>query len=536
MQVGPYTVQEELGRGGSGVVYRATDPRGQPVALKLLLARESNTGRQRFEAEVQALARLHHPHVVKILGAGEHAGCPWLALEFVAGEPLQERLQRRGPLPVDAAVRCALQVAQALSYVHACGVLHRDLKPDNVLLRGEEALLTDFGLVLDQERGGSRLTATGALQGTPGYWAPEQVSGAIHDHGPATDVYGLGGVLYACLTGRPPAEGSTVVELVLKVGQDPTPPRELRPEVPRWLSDLCVRCLARDPAGRPSSADEVARALRAGLSRSTAAQRARRWAAAGVALVALLGGPAGAWSVWRSRRAQPEPSPVAPAPVEPPPPRPAAAPPQPDPPAEPLAPPAATLEANRLRNRGYALFMAERFDAALAPLVRSLELEPDHAQTVGLYGLALDRLGRQEEAIEVYTHAIAVDPDDATYWHNRAVSLSKLNRHDEAIDDYTRALELDPQLAPSHRKRAQSLLAEGRLETALPDVQRAIELAPDHPTAYALLGFIQSERGEASAAVAALERALALGIGPDEAGWVQRLLAENLEKLEAVPR
>ena len=536
MQLGPYTALEEIARGGNGAVYRAADPQGRPVALKLLLASESEIGRQRFQAEVQALARLHHPHVVPILGAGEHERCPWLALEFVEGESLEARIQRGGPLPIDTAVRYARQLTQALSYVHTCGVLHRDLKPDNVLLRGDDALLTDFGLVLDHEREGSRLTATGVLQGTPGYWAPEQVKGAIHTHGPATDVYGLGGVLYACLTGRPPAEGGSVVELVLKIRDDPTPPRELRPEVPGWLNDLCLRCLAREAEDRPQSAEAVARALLLGASSTAPRTRAR---IAGGAALALLVGLGVGWSAWRSADppASPEPTPPPASQADPPPqpdspPQPDPPPPDPDPPPPELDPRAVAEEANRLRNLGYELFMGDRFEEALVPLARSVELEPSHAMTVGLYGLAFDRLGRDEEAIEAYTRAIQADPDDATYWHNRGVSLTHLGRHDEALGDYTHALELDPQLAASHRKRAQSLMALGRLDAALADAQRATELVPDHPVAYAIQGMILSKRGESRAAVEAFDRALARGVKAPEITWVRRLRAEHQAKLE----
>ncbi|MCA8925657.1 MAG: serine/threonine protein kinase, partial [Planctomycetes bacterium] len=264
MQIGPYTVLEQIASGGQGVVFRAQGPDGRPVALKVLRDRAATgpSARKRFAIEVGALARLRHPHVVSILGAGEHEGCPWLALEFVEGESLQERLRRGGPLPVDEAIELATQLAQALSYVHACGVLHRDLKPDNVLLRKGAALLTDFGLARDEDFAESRLSRTGVLMGTPGYWAPEQAQGDKHAIGETTDVYGLGAVLYACLTGRAPVEADSLQAHLepQRVQQIPAP-RVLRSEVPHWLSQLCARCLSEAPRDRPPSVEAVARAL-----------------------------------------------------------------------------------------------------------------------------------------------------------------------------------------------------------------------------------------------------------------------------------
>jgi len=294
MQVGPYRTLDELGRGGMGVVYRAEDAEGQVVALKVLLPQRAAEPRvrQRFLHELRSLSRLRHPHLVRLLAAGEHEGAPWLALEFVDGPSLEGRL-REGPLGVDQARRLVAQLASALAYLHDCGVIHRDLKPDNVLLRGEHALLTDFGLVLDDEDfAATRLSATGAFLGTPGYWAPEQARGEKHEQGPHTDLYGLGAVLYACLLGRPPVVAETFAEyLQTQRFQGIRAPHVERAEVPRWLSALCLECLDPDPARRPASANEVARRLQQGAdsgAEAAAGGSTRRlgWVLLGAVLVA----------------------------------------------------------------------------------------------------------------------------------------------------------------------------------------------------------------------------------------------------------
>ncbi len=260
-RIGPYELREQLGRGGMGVVHRAVDARtGQEVALKLLLAVADERARRRQLLEARALTRLRHPSVVSLLDAGEDRGRPWLALELVRGRSLQERLDREGALaPADAA-RLVQGLAAALAHAHGEGVLHRDLKPANVLLPddGGPPKLTDFGLAgFTFDLSQSRLTRSGTLQGSPGYWSPEQVSGQPDAIGPATDVYGLGAVLYAALTRRPPIEGESLPEVLSATTR-------LRPEPPGAdpaLDAIALRCLEKDPGDRYPSVAALEREL-----------------------------------------------------------------------------------------------------------------------------------------------------------------------------------------------------------------------------------------------------------------------------------
>jgi len=309
-RVGRYEITGELGRGGAGLVYRAQDVRdARPVALKLMRAAggAGDRARRRFGREVQSLLRIRHPGVVAVRDAGQHEGTPYLVVDIVEGESLADRLERAGPLSPAEAVPIARQLADALAHCHAHGILHRDLKPDNVLLDGEgRARLTDFGLAHDLEASleRSRLTVAGRLLGTPGFWPPEQAGVDLEAIGPRSDVFGLGAVLYASLTGRPPFSGETLPEVLAALDEPVEPPSAHAPGVDPLLDAVCLRCLERDPERRFGSAAEVGEAL-AGYAtpgrpaeRRRGASRARRIAAVAAIAAALAGVAAGlgAWS------------------------------------------------------------------------------------------------------------------------------------------------------------------------------------------------------------------------------------------------
>lgn len=267
-----FELLEELGRGSTGTVYRARRTENvEDIALKVLRAdvRFGSQERARFQAEGEAISRLRHPHVVRILEVGEWVGRPYLALEFVAGGSLARRLAS-GPLSIDESIRLTETLARAVQHVHNHNILHRDLNPANVLLTpAGEPKITDFGLA-KIVRTGPDLTRSGTVLGTPGYMAPEQAAGRTRDIGPTTDVHALGAILYHLLTGRPPYDEGGLIPTLLKVrsSEMPAPVRATCPEVSESLDRLCLRCLSKQMRERPATALMLAEELAALRPRS----------------------------------------------------------------------------------------------------------------------------------------------------------------------------------------------------------------------------------------------------------------------------
>jgi serine/threonine protein kinase len=261
--LGKYEVREVIGQGGMGVVLRAFEPAlNRLVAIKVLAPAlaGSATARRRFTREARAAAAVCHDHVVAVHGVEEVDGLPYLVMHYVAGESLQQRLDRAGPLPVEEVVRVGLEAASGLAAAHARGLIHRDVKPANLLLEGDLARVkvTDFGLARMADDAG--LTQAGMVAGTPEYMAPEQARGEAVDH--RADQYGLGAALYACCTGRPPFPGDAPVAVLRQVSEkEPASVRTLNPGVPGWLDAFIARLLAKDPARRFRGAAEAAALL-----------------------------------------------------------------------------------------------------------------------------------------------------------------------------------------------------------------------------------------------------------------------------------
>ncbi|MBL9139130.1 MAG: protein kinase [Verrucomicrobiales bacterium] len=320
---GDYELVEEIARGGAGVVYRARQRSlNRVVALKMLLFGGGGDPDRirRFRVEATTAASLNHPNIVRVLDIGEHNGQPYLAMELVDGSSLDGLIRDR-PLAPERAARYVERAARAIAFAHERGVLHRDLKPSNVLVDSfDEPRITDFGLARHLN-GGSELTITGQALGTPNFMPPEQVAGDLSRLGPASDVYGLGTILYALLTTRPPfLAGSVEATLAAVCESEPVPLRQLNGQVPRDLETICLKCLEKDPAKRYPTALELAGELECFqrgepiLARPvTRSERAWRWCqrkpalasigllAASLLLLLGVGGPIAAYRINQAR-------------------------------------------------------------------------------------------------------------------------------------------------------------------------------------------------------------------------------------------
>ncbi len=256
---GRYQLHTTLGQGGMAAVWAGVDIRlGRPVAVKVLdgAARADPVMLQRLEAEARTVAKLEHPNIVAVYDFGTEGDVPYLVMELVEGEDLQQRLAN-GPLDVRAAVGIAAQICDALEAAHQAGVVHRDVKPANILITAAGRVkVCDFGIARLQQSGQARMTSHSTMVGTSEYMAPEQASGGPMDG--RTDLYGLGCVLYAMLTGGPPFSGDNPMGVVWQQVHRPAAPvASLRAGVPADLDSLVARLLAKSPADRPASAGEV---------------------------------------------------------------------------------------------------------------------------------------------------------------------------------------------------------------------------------------------------------------------------------------
>jgi len=259
-----YRLERELGRGGMATVYLAHDLRHErDVALKVLRPElAAMLGRERFLAEIRLTARLDHPHILTLIDSGESDGILWYVVPFIRGESLRQRLERERQLRLEDAVAIARDVAAALDHAHRQGVIHRDVKPENILLHEGEAMLADFGIALAlREAAGERLTGTGMSLGTPQYMSPEQAA-AERELDARSDVYSLGAVLYEMLAGEAPFTGATGQAVIAKLMTTTPPPLAvLRSAIPQHVSQAVVRALAKVPADRFASAADFAAAL-----------------------------------------------------------------------------------------------------------------------------------------------------------------------------------------------------------------------------------------------------------------------------------
>jgi hypothetical protein len=258
-----YEVMQEIGRGGMGVVLKAFDPSlHRVVAIKVLAPQLATSGvaRKRFLREAKAAAAVTHDHIVTIHAVDEANGLPYLVMQYVPGQSLQDRIDKDGPLDLTDVLRIGMQTASALAAAHTHGIVHRDIKPANILLEEgvQRVMITDFGLARAMDD--ASLTQSGFVAGSPLYMAPEQARGEALDH--RADLFSLGSVLYTMCTGRPPFRAANTLAVLRRVSEDtPRPIRETNPEVPDWLTDIVARLMAKEPAVRLQSAAEVEEVL-----------------------------------------------------------------------------------------------------------------------------------------------------------------------------------------------------------------------------------------------------------------------------------
>ncbi len=518
--IGRFVIDGEVGRGGMGVVYRARDPlTGSPVAIKLAGRPAEEVGevrRRRFLREARAVAGLRHSSIVGIREVGEtDDGRPFIAMDFVEGSTFEELLVA-GVLDRDTIAAIFAAVASALGHAHERGVLHRDVKPENVIVdRRGRPYLIDFGLARREDTVDA-LTAPGQLVGTLAYLAPEQVSDAHGRIGPSTDVYALGGSIYRALVGRPPFQATSTVELIRAIlVREPTDPRALDPSIPGPLATIAMRCLRKDPGTRYASAGEVAADLRRagrGESLATVAPARRGGATAFAIGVGLLVGTAGAiaaalaipGALAARRDATATTASIAgvespadvvversPSPPDGPPPAPVS--PEEGSPApgeelddEPsddvgwndLDEPGTDPETRRLLALTIERCNAGDFAAARSFIETAIERQPELAMPY--VGRATVRTAFRDlaGALEDYDRAVARRPGRAMLWARRGAVRRLAGQLAPAIEDLRRALELNPNLPAVEVDLGLTLRMAGELEDSVLAFGRAIALQP----------------------------------------------------------
>ncbi len=532
MKLGRYELHSEIGRGGMGVVYRASAGEGD-VALKVLLAAGPDA-LAIFEREQRLLASFSRADgFVPTLDSGEDDGKRWIAMPLLPGGTLRARL-RAGPLPPDEAVALATRVARALGRAHERGVVHRDVKPENVIFTKEgDPLVADLGLAKHFRRdvlGSSRsraLSAGDEIRGTPGYMAPEQVDGK--DVGPPADVFALGAILHECLAGEPPFRGKNLVEYgaALIAG-----PRALPKSAPAWLVPVLARALARAPGARFPDGGALARALEA---RPAASRRRLALGAFALAVAAVAALAASA-----SR----------PAPVAPPVPEPTPAP----------SPASAAAKALALAKRALKELQANDDERALDDAGSAVELDPELGEAWLVRAQARSRLRDDagaradvERAIQVLPtlaeawalraelglgdgdpaaladaeHAVALAPGLAVAWEIRAKVRGSQGDLEAAIGDATRAIELEPGRASIWACRAVARGMLGDFPGVVADATRAIELDDRNAAVFANRGWARTKTGDLEGAKADFRRCLELAPDDSHAGALRDWLAKN---------
>ncbi len=573
--IGPYRIRGELGRGGAGVVYRGHDPRlGRDVAIKMLLQVDASaTQLRRFDREGRALARVRHPNVVAVHEVAHDSGRPYLVMDFVAGESLADRLARSGPLPPGEAARVAHKIADGLAAAHAQGILHRDVKPENVILTADgEPHLTDFGLAKDLSSSETSISIRGRYVGTPGFWSPEQASGDEARMGPATDVYGVGATLFAMLTGRAVFETERLAEAIVAALSRPAPaPSEVREGVPAELDEVALRCLEKEPRDRYRDGGELAEALgrflrgepiapvstRGRLLRLDADRSASPTGGAGLAsrrsvsigLVAGVTGAAVGVALTLGLRSVDGPGEArlvelqadvarlegrlraaraanldlerriaagdraSADPV--------------DPtvgagdPTDVEGPSAVAEEAERLIAEGIGRLRRRDVAGAASCFDRAVELAPESVDAWTYRASHRMMQGDSVGAIADFGRVLELDPDDVVARANRAAIKGKLGDLAGALADLDEALERDPSSIEALSNRASVRVAAGDETGVIADCDRIIALKPGDALAWSRRGTARKGLGDLAGALVDYDRAIELDPNDGDV-WMNR--------------
>jgi tetratricopeptide (TPR) repeat protein/predicted Ser/Thr protein kinase len=520
--IGKYELREELGRGGMGIVYRAYDRvLKRSVALKMINDPKRAGGKllKRFTQEASIIARLHDPRLVPIFEVGEYEKKPYFVMELIEGRSLQ-RLLREETVPGRRVAEIVREVALALKHAHENGIIHRDVKPENILIDSSgNPRLMDFGLAIDEETE-ERFTAPGAILGTPEYMSPEQAAGATSELTEATDIYALGAILYHALVGKPPFQATEMHRVIYKViTLEPTPPRRLDPKIHQDLETITLRCLMKEPTRRYLTAEEVADELGRYLagepivarpqgSIERAWRRARRYRGFVIAflLLLILVGMGGAFlddmrrrdnaKALEELRAEKERAARAAAQAE----------------SEKAR---ATIEEARTALAG------NEFQRALDAANRAVELDPKSADAWAVRATARFRTTDRQGALDDAARAIELDPRCSLAWITRASVESNKHETEAAIADANRALEIDPKDGRAYHVRGCARFNAGDVEGALGDATKAIELKPKEAGAWLLRASARLNTREYDGAIEDATRGIELE-PTDAHGWQAR--------------